>query len=360
MRVKELEALLEAGVQDGIFPVGEAAVASAATAWEVVTAFAGRVPDKQLSMRDNIFDLASLTKPVVALCALQLVAEKKVSLATRLSKVYDDLGPYVDVELGELLSHRAGLPAHSAFYGEVAVPASKHALRTVPASRAVQYRHHVADLRQQIRGGGLYSDIGFVLLGQVVSALSGQPLSQLVSERIAQPLELELGFPEEVGGTLRIGKSAVPTQICPWRERRLDGEVHDQNCAALGGIAGHAGLFGTATALARLGVALLDPRKHPPQLSAEHIRLATARQPGSSFGLGWDTKSEVGSSAGTRMSSRTFGHLGFTGTSIWCDPEHKCVVALLTNRVYHSRDSAGIRKYRPWFHDEVMKRLLSN
>jgi serine-type D-Ala-D-Ala carboxypeptidase len=150
-------------------------------------------------------------------------------------------------------------------------------------------------------------------------------------------------------------RDAAPTEWCEWRGRLVRGEVHDENCAAFGGIAGNAGLFGTAHGMAVFGRAVLDAylgrNTFLPQSLLERALLP---REGSSLRLGWDAKSPNESSAGKRMGPRTFGHLGFTGTSIWCDPDKDIVVVLLTNRVHPSRANERIKGFRPGFHDSVL------
>jgi CubicO group peptidase (beta-lactamase class C family) len=138
----------------------------------------------------------------------------------------------------------------------------------------------------------------------------------------------------------------------------VQGQVHDENAFALGGVAGHAGMFGTACALAELGRASLDALEgeavwFPPAA----MRAMVAPRAGGSHRLGWDGKNPEGSSAGARMSPTTFGHLGFTGTSLWCDPEAGVAVALVTNRVHPTRENGAIRALRVAVHDAVMAAL---
>jgi CubicO group peptidase (beta-lactamase class C family) len=150
-------------------------------------------------------------------------------------------------------------------------------------------------------------------------------------------------------------KKVAPTERCEWRGKIVRGEVHDENCAALGGVAGHAGLFGTAHALAKLGRTILDVLGGksdflPKKLMVEAL---AARDGSGTHRLGWDTKSAE-SAGGKRLSGSAFGHLGFTGTSLWCDPGRDAVVVLLTNRIHPSRANEKIKGFRPAFHDGVL------
>jgi CubicO group peptidase (beta-lactamase class C family) len=177
---------------------------------------------------------------------------------------------------------------------------------------------------------------------------------------VAGRLAAQLGVDDTVFfGASRQGEAwkarCAPTGWSAWRERILVGEVHDDNCAALGGVAGHAGMFGLANSVARFGAACVGAWCGRRGASEEElIRHATAVRPGGTHRLGWDGKAEQGSAAGSLIDTDAFGHLGFTGTSLWCDPRRQLVVVLLTNRVAVSDDNAAIRAFRPVFHDAVI------
>ncbi|HSR36609.1 MAG TPA: serine hydrolase, partial [Desulfurivibrionaceae bacterium] len=213
-----------------------------------------------------------------------------------------------------------------------------------------------------LRGSqALYSDLGFLLLGMVVEAASGKALDLLFQERIAGPLGLsETLFFNRLGAE-RAGSYAA-TEFCPWRGRVLGGEVSDENCFALGGVAGHAGLFGTTGGVLTLVEALHDLWQGEPSplpIDPTALQKALIRQPvpDSTWALGFDTPSASGSTSGRFFSARSVGHLGFTGTSFWVDPEQHVMVVLLTNRVHPSRDNNRIKAFRPALHDAVMQAL---
>jgi len=215
----------------------------------------------------------------------------------------------------------------------------------------------------------LYSDLGFILLGEAVERLSGRPLDRFCEDEVFAPMGLDSTFfadlsqsaPEPSPGAAR---AIAATEDCPWRGRILCGEVHDDNAYAMGGVAGHAGLFSSAPDMHRFVRFLgrcLDGAE-PDFLPAAVVRefLETERPlPGQTHVLGWDTPSPAGSSSGRHFSARTVGHLGFTGTSVWWDLERDLHVVFLTNRVHPSRDNPGIRRYRPLVHDAVMEGLSS-
>jgi len=287
------------------------------------------------------FDLASLTKPVVASAVLRLAARSEVDLSGPLTDTLP--GPWPagarQASLAELLAHEAGfVPWHPLFN---AVPIARRG--TAEASAAVG--RAAAELPPAADPGGpaRYSDLGFILLGQALEARYGS-LWDLVSREVLGPLSLPL--------TTAPGEDVAATGRCAWSGRPLTGLVHDDNARAMGRLAGHAGLFGTATTLARFGAAWLTVLDHDGWLPTALARLAVTRRPGGR-GLGWDLKSAHASAAGEVASPETFGHLGFTGTSLWIDPRRGLAVALVTNRVLDGDDDLRIREWRPRIHDRI-------
>ena len=206
-------------------------------------------------------------------------------------------------------------------------------------------------------GASVYSDLGYILAGVALSRAAGEPLERIVAQQVTVPLGRD--------DTLFFGAAraddgwksrCATTGWSPWRQRELVGEVHDDNCAALGGIAGHAGMFGQAQSVAAFGSACVGAwHGRRGALEEEMIRHATAERPWGTHRLGWDGKADPGSAAGTAIDAQAFGHLGFTGTSLWCDPRRQLVIALLTNRVAIPGDNAAIRAFRPVFHDAVIR-----
>lgn len=198
----------------------------------------------------------------------------------------------------------------------------------------------------------IYSDVGFLLLGLWLEG-RGARVDRAFETEVRNPLGLSrTGY-----GPLAPEEPVAETEHCLWRDRVLRGEVFDENCAELGGKCPHAGLFSTASDLARLGTEWLRAwRGESSWLGRQTARRFTTRTgwvEGSTWALGWDTRSPVGSSAGSRLSLRSFGHLGFPGASLWIDPEAGGVVALVTNRVHPSRYDERIRALRPSVHDAI-------
>ena len=281
----------------------------------------------------TIYDLASLTKVVgLTTLAMMLVDEHTLDLdapVTRYVPAFAAGGDSVTVR--ELLTHSSGLAAWQPLFREV--HSREEMFTRVNATR----------LEAPPGTRTAYSDLGAMLLTEVVERLMGHRLDSLLENRLFRPLGMQdTRFLPPVELRPRI----APTENDPWRGRVLRGEVHDENAAAMGGVSGHAGLFSTADDLVRFAQMLL--RGGAGLLRPETIALFTRTQNPSfsSRALGWDTPSPA-SSAGTKLSAHAFGHTGFTGTSIWIDPEQDLFVILLTNRVHPTRANELIREVRP-------------
>jgi len=295
---------------------------------------------------DTIFDLASLTKVVATTpMAMQQVERGVLALDDPVSGHIaawrgDDRA---DATLRDLLAHCSGLPAWRPFFRELQGRAGYEA---AIAAEPLEYPP---------RTTSVYSDLDFMLLGFIVDGRLP------FAERFALMLS-QMGIVEEIQfAPPALWRARIaPTEYDAWRGRLLVGEVHDENAAALGGIAGHAGLFGTAAAVgsyARHLLQVLDGRSGVVRRTTlEEFITKRSDVPGSSRALGWDTMLPT-SSCGSKMSPRAFGHTGFTGTSLWIDPEKNVYVVLLTNRVHPTRENDAIRQVRPAVHDAVMSEL---
>jgi CubicO group peptidase (beta-lactamase class C family) len=302
---------------------------------------------------DTVYDLASLTKPVVASLALRLSQRGVVDLHEPVVRWLPELEgtPGAAAPLSLLLSHRAGLSPWGGLFreipGEPGSAAARAYLLREAASRAAP---------EPALPGSLYSDLGYLLAGHVLARAAGAGLEQLVEREVCAPLGLEgeLFYAAALPATERalLAERVAPTEFCSWRGRVVRGEVHDENCAAHGGICGHAGLFGHARAVLSFGLAWLRAwQGRSDWLDQALVHWALRPREGGGHVVGWDTKSAEGSSAGAVLSLRAFGHLGFTGTSVWCDPVRQRCIVLLSNRVYTTRENIAIRTFRPRFHD---------
>jgi len=295
---------------------------------------------------DTIFDLASLTKVVATTPMVMQQVERGVlalddPVSGHIAAWHGD--DRADVTLRDLLAHCSGLPAWRPFFRELKGRAEYEA---AIAAEPLEYPP---------RTKSVYSDLDFMLLGFIVDGRL--PLAERFALMLSQMgIVEEIQFEPPALWHARI----APTEYDVWRGRLLVGEVHDENAAALGGIAGHAGLFGTAAAVgsyARHLLQVLDGRSGAVRRTTlEEFITKRSDVPGSSRALGWDTMLPT-SSCGSKMSPRAFGHTGFTGTSLWIDPEKNVYVVLLTNRVHPTRENDAIRQVRPAVHDAVMSEL---
>lgn len=307
-----------------------------------------------LVREDDLFDLASVTKALVTttLCALFVDAGKLDLDAPVDVYVPDFQGTDKDqVTSRHLLAHCGGLPAHV------------HLYKTHHGRDKILHAVCDLDLAYQPGADTAYSDMGFLMLGLILEAIGGTRLDALAQEMIFDPLGLrDACYCPEEDLKDRILPTEVKTNL---REGLVWGEVHDENAAAMGGVASHAGVFASALDLepfVRMWLCggRLDEKRF---LSVETVDLFTTRAhlaPNSTWALGWDTVSLGGSSSGQYFSDRAFGSLGFTGTSLWIDPKRDLGVVLLTNRVHPTRDNWQIKDLRPAFHDAVSAAFLGH
>ncbi|MBX9927579.1 MAG: serine hydrolase [Gemmatimonadaceae bacterium] len=333
-----LTQLLARAVADSAFPGAIAVVGrrdrvlATATAGHIDWASGSPAPTDR-----TVWDLASLTKVVALTSAMmQLVEQGKVDLDAPVQRYLPEWrGAYKDrVRVRDLLTHSSGLPGWRPLYKEATTPDSALALvfsqplDTVPGARMV------------------YSDLGAILLGQIAVRVSGERFDRYVDQHVFAPLGMtETRFLPPSSWHDRI----APTEIDPWRQRHLRGEVHDENAAALGGVSSHAGLFSTAHDLTRFAQmylsagALGGARVFAPATVARFTAVQDSTF--SHRALGWETPTGS-NSAGRLMTRPAFGHTGFTGTSLWIDPAHDLFVLLLTNRVNPTRQNTRIGAVR--------------
>ena len=306
----------------------------------------------------TLFDIASLTKPVATTTLAMLARQEgRIDLEAPLENYLPDFARPEKLKLRQLLQHNSGLPAWLPLYEEVAGKGwTADRVREFYLARLEKIPLEVFPESKRI-----YSDLGFILLGFALEAVYARRLADLFWEKIAQPLGMThtlfhpLNHPERV-----MPQDIAATEICPWRGRLLWGEVHDDNCHALGGAAGHAGLFGTARDLEIFLREILAARRGGGKILKQEsfeIFLGESVFPK----LGWDTVSEPNSQAGKYFSpGHSIGHLAFTGCSFWLDFSDEKYVILLTNRVHPSRKNDAIREFRPKLHDLVLQSILSH
>jgi CubicO group peptidase (beta-lactamase class C family) len=309
----------------------------------------------------SLFDLASVTKPMTAVAVACAGVDPAVTLGTLVPEARGTPSEHAALQL--LLAHRAGLEANRPLYapllrGERLDLAA--ALREAAVAR-------LADASGEPPVDGfapLYSDLGYILAGEALARATGmRDAGEAITRLVLEPI----GVSDQAGTVRELATRGVhgpfaPTETVAWRGGAVVGAVHDENAWALttDGGSGHAGIFGTAAAVLAFGTAVLDQMDDIRAPFGKRVDLdwVVRERSGGTLRAGFDGKSEDGSSAGDRMGRRAFGHLGFTGTSLWIDPDAKVVVTLLTNRVCTSRDHVAIRAIRPWVHDALFDRAL--
>ncbi len=330
-------------------------------------------PERIPMARDTIFDLASLTKPIVTATSLMLLAaEGRVDLDDPVAKVLPPFGERGKeaVTIRSLLTHTSGLKPWRPFHETLLERERKKGERllgTPAAKEAVLERIYRSTLVHEPGEAAVYGDLDFILLGAIVETLSGQPLDEFAAARIFAPLGMtdtrfiRLGdAAPELSDALR--RRFAATENCPWRGRVLWGEVHDPNAWAMGGVAGHAGLFASADDLMRFAQAVIDVWHGRSDVFPHEwlVRFLTKSDTpaNTTWALGWDTPTPGASSAGKHFSPTSVGHLGFTGTSLWIDLEREAAVVMLTNRV-HLVAKRSKFELRAIVHDLVMESFLA-
>jgi beta-N-acetylhexosaminidase len=345
--------VLDQAVSDHAFPGGVLAVGYNDEL--IVHEFGRQTYDakSQAVNADTIYDAASLTKPVVTatLVAMQVEAGRiglDLPVARYIPEWNDGPNPEwrKTVTVRNLLTHSSGLPAHKDYF------LSLHSKRDYIAAICKEPLEYAPGTKT------IYSDLGFILLGEILERSTGKSVDQLAHQEIFAPLDM--------GSTSFNPPKSLLSRIAPtendaaFRKQLVQGAVHDENAFAMGGVAGHAGMFTTAGDLAAFCQMLLNGGiyGHHRLMNRATISQFTTPQDvaGSAYTLGWMVPTP-NSSSGHYFSGHSFGHLGFTGTSIWIDPDRRLFVILLTNRVYPTRDNDKIAAVRPAVHDAVMESL---
>lgn len=356
-RLKPAFALLDQAVADGAFPGGVLAVG-----WDhhlAVHPFGAltRGAKAQRVASETLYDVASLTKAIVTTTAAMMLFERGwLDLDAPVARYLPEFAaasagdPYpawrARVTVHTLLLHDSGLPAHREFF------------KKAKGKRGIVARVLAEPLVREPGAQIEYSDLGFILLGEIIERLTGQSLDEFATKKILGPLGMASSvFNPPRGLRARI----APTQNdTVYRKRLLHGEVDDENAWAMGGVAGHAGIFSTAGDVAIFAQMMLNGGiyAHRRLLARATIEKFTARRDigDSAYALGWDVPTEP-SSSGAHFSRASYGHLGSTGTSLWIDPERKAFVILLTNRVHPTRANEQIKRVRPILHDAVFEAL---
>ena len=340
--------LLEEAIAARAFPGAAVAVWHRGRAFEI---YAGRFTYETSPQVDahTIYDIASLTKVVaVTAMAMALFERGKLTLEQPVAKLLPQFASGGDprrreVTIRQLLSHSSGLPAHLKLYEQtqgkqvITALACAAGLKATPGERMA------------------YSDIGFIVLGALLEKAAGVTLDAFCKREIFAPLKMT--------DTMFLPPKTLQPRIPPtvedkiFRKRVVCGEVHDENSSAMGGVAAHAGVFSTASDIRAFSACLLNGGA--PVFKPATISLFTRREDspeGTTRALGWDTPSAA-SQAGRYFSNHSFGHLGYTGTSLWIDPERELAIVMLSNRTWPDDRSQLIKQVRPAVHDVIIEGL---
>lgn len=367
----QIDVMMREAVAGKIFPGGTLLFSRAGEVlFDRVYGIADIADDKPVT-HGTFFDLASLTKPLATtLAVMKLIQQGRLDLDRKISVVIPEFSDTEKsgIDVRHLLCHQSGLTDYHPYYLEI----GKLSFHDRPAALQ-QYLIReplVSAPGQQTR----YSDIGFMILKWLIESVARAPLDTFIREHVYQPLGINdlffISTKNPDPGLSDIEFAAA--ENCPWRGYTVKGAVHDENAFVMGGVAGQAGLFGTASSVHRLLAALLavhaenekNAANGPPcQASALHpvldpalVRMFFKQQGSSGRALGFDMPSAAGSSSGDFFNrAHTVGHLGFTGTSFWMDLRQSVIIVLLTNRIHPSRANENIRSFRPRIHNAVMQ-----
>ena len=307
---------------------------------------------KSIVCEETFFDLASLTKPLVTSLVILLLVDKGIiRFEDKLSKFFRGIASdKKQIRLFHLLTHTSGLPAHKPYFKKLEYLAFdsrwNYVLNSILSEKLDFYPGKSSN----------YSDLGFILLGSIIEFVTGETLDIFWQKNILQPMKIEnkLFFQKK---NVQEGEIYAETGVCPWSKINLRGLVNDDNCRALGGVSGHAGLFGTISGLLTYVENIsseIQGNGRIFQFCTETVKAFFKRKRNTSWINGFDTPSVSCSSSGEYFSDMSFGHLGYTGTSFWMDIKMQCGVVLLTNRVLCGEDLNPIRKLRPLIHNLIM------
>ena len=341
--------ILNKGIAEHAFPAASVAVTHRGKL--VVLKAAGRFtyePNSCEATVATLFDIASISK-VTATTSMAMILYERGLLdldAPVTAIVPEFTGTDLrrkDVTIRMLLAHSSGLPGHVKLFQdasnkeELLLRAFAVALTAWPGTRTE------------------YSDIGFIILGVLLQRIADESLDRFCQREIFGTL----GMAQTTFNPPTPWRSAIPPTSQPdnFRNRVIQGEVYDENASALGGVAPHAGLFSSACDLAIFANAMSHGGR--PLVRLETLKVFTRREsspPGTSRALGWDTPS-FPSQSGKHFSANSFGHLGYTGTSLWIDPQRQLSIVMLTNRTWPDCSNAGIKEIRPMFHDAIVEAL---
>ncbi len=341
-----VDSVIVSAIGDSAFPGAQVAVVKSGTLVYAKSygslEYGGRPVDNS-----TLYDIASMTKVFATTPSIMYLYDQgKISLDDRVTKFIPEFGNHgkENISIRNLLAHDAGLPPFKLLY------------RTCKSPQEILDSVYQTEMIYRTGDSTVYSDFDFILLGKIVERITGKALDRFADSVFFTPLGMAHTLFNPATALI---DNVAPTELdTSFRRQMVRGVVHDENAFALGGVSGHAGLFSTASDLAILMDMIMNGGRYAGRqyLKPETVALFTKRQGRGVRALGWDMKAATGySSAGTLMSEKTFGHTGFTGTSVWADPTKDIFVIFLTNRVHPTRANNKIAKVRPALYDAVMR-----
>ena len=306
---------------------------------------------------NTIYDIASLTKVIATTpVIMKLIKKKYLHLDHEIYQFYPEFkGEWKDkVTIKHLLTHSSGLKPYEEYFKNKSIKNSDDIIRDIVSKQNLLF-----EPGSEFK----YSDLGMILLMDIAEKITGRTFSELVQSWILNPLNMKNSY---FNPPVNILDVIPPTEIDNlYRNKIVKGFVHDENAFLMGGVSGHAGLFSNSYDIAKYAQTMINFGIYNGSrvFNSYSIKKTTKKQNtpyGSDYALGWDTPSIRGnSSAGDFFSKGSYGHLGFTGTSLWVDPNQKIIIILLTNRTYPTRDKLGMHKLRRDFHNEIMSTIIN-
>jgi CubicO group peptidase (beta-lactamase class C family) len=369
----EVKQAFNDAVEQGVIP-GATVVVRRGTdvAFEGAFGFRSIEPARSPAKIETVYDLSSLTKALSTSVALMILArDGKFRLHDRVTRFFPNFGVHgkTIITFRHLMAHCSGLAAWRPLYQRIAEIEKSGRVNFMASYGAKEFAYeeiHREKPEAPPATKTIYSDLGFIMLGETIEKVASVALNRYCREKIFRPLGLRATDYIDISHVRSrrlepVPDMFAPTEICPSRKRLLLGEVDDENAFAMGGVAGHAGLFAPVREVDRIASVLIacyaGRSDFVPRKIIREFWTRDTTVPGSTWALGWDTPSAENSSSGRRFSPGAVGHLGFTGTSIWIEPEREIAISMLTNRVHPRRDNQKIRDFRPKIHDLIMDAL---
>ena len=355
-----VDQLMEKGVRDGVFP-GAALLLSRGgdILHRAIYGNAALEPERVGMRFGTLFDVASLSKVMATTAiAMRLQEAGRLELDVELASLLPVFkeSAYRAVTVEHLLAHTAGLPAYVPYFQRFGVTEVEDLPRDEVQARLLEW---IAQETPLGAAGAerVYSDLDFIILGALLEKVGGESLRDLFRREVAAPLELHQTLYSPVDRSRREAGRVAATEKDPWRGRLLCGEVDDQNAYLLGGVAGHAGIFTSVDDCHKFACELLrSVRGDSSWLRAETVGLFIGSDRRRT--LGWDRPSQPTSQAGRYIHASAWGHLGFTGCSLWIEPDRELIVILFSNRVHPTRSNDLIKAFRPLIHDAVFQHYV--